>query len=394
MTKLAITTTPHQIRFAAIITLMIATVLLILTSFVHRAHAESPVQMADEHIVTVHDDGVDKGFMTKKSTLREALAEAHIPIDAKDRTEPGLDEKLVAGSYQVNVYRARPVLVRDGAAELKVITSYRTGKQIAKDAGITLHDEDIAILTTATDIARAGAAEVLTVKRATPVSVVFYGKSLTVYTFAKTVAEMLSQKGIVPAANDTLAPTGSTPVAANMRVELWKNGEQTVTVDEAIAFETQQIRDANQDKTYKKVETPGVDGKKTVTYKITMQNGKEVKRDVVNSVTTKEPVKQVETIGTKVNLPPGSHTDWMAAAGISASDYGYVEFLITKESGWNPSAVNRSSGACGLVQALPCSKLGPNWDDPIVALRWGNSYVGRYGGWAGAYSFWVANHWY
>lgn len=84
----------------------------------------------------------------------------------------------------------------------------------------------------------------------------------------------------------------------------------------------------------------------------------------------------------------------MRAAGVAEADFSYVEFIIQHESGWNPSARNGSEGACGLVQALPCSKLGSNWQDPIVALKWGNSYVSRYGGWAGAYTFWVQHRWY
>jgi uncharacterized protein YabE (DUF348 family) len=360
-----------------------------------QAHAESVTASSDSHIVTVHDDGVDKGFITNKPTLREALQEADIPIDPKDRTEPALDEKLVARSYQVNVYRARPVLVIDGANQFKVITSYRTGKQIAKEAGLSLHEEDIATLTTATDITETGAAEVLHVKRATKVTFVFYGKSLEVHTFARTVGELVSQKSIIPQANDTLMPAASAPVVADMKIELWRNGEQTVTVDEEVPFSTEQVKDANRATGFKEVKTAGVNGKKSVTYKITMHNGKEVKREVINSVTTEEPIKQVETVGTKVELPAGSHSDWMRAAGISEGDFGIAEWLIQKESGWNPNAVNKSSGACGLVQALPCSKLGPNWNDPVVALRWGDAYVkGRYGSWSGAYAFWSANHWY
>lgn len=360
-----------------------------------QAHAESVTASSDSHIVTVHDDGVDKGFITNKPTLREALQEADIPIDPKDRTEPALDEKLVARSYQVNVYRARPVLVIDGANQFKVITSYRTGKQIAKEAGLSLHEEDIATLTTATDITETGAAEVLYVKRATKVTFVFYGKSLEVHTFARTVGELVSQKSIIPQANDTLMPAASAPVVADMKIELWRNGEQTVTVDEEVPFSTEQVKDANRATGFKEVKTAGVNGKKSVTYKITMHNGKEVKREVINSVTTEEPIKQVETVGTKVELPAGSHSDWMRAAGISEGDFGIAEWLIQKESGWNPNAVNKSSGACGLVQALPCSKLGPNWNDPVVALRWGDAYVkGRYGSWSGAYAFWSANHWY
>jgi len=110
------------------------------------------------------------------------------------------------------------------------------------------------------------------------------------------------------------------------------------------------------------------------------------------------PTGTPKPIATKAPVPvpkySGTHEEWMAAAGIAESDYGYVEFIIQKESGWNPSARNGSEGACGLVQALPCSKLGPNWQDPVNALKWGNSYVSRYGGWAGAYAHWLSHHWY
>lgn len=91
----------------------------------------------------------------------------------------------------------------------------------------------------------------------------------------------------------------------------------------------------------------------------------------------------------------GAPADWMAAAGIAEGDWGYVDYIVKKESGWNPNATNKSSGACGLVQALPCSKVPGNGYDPVDNLRWANGYAtGRYGSWAGAYNFWTTNHWW
>ncbi|GGM49244.1 hypothetical protein GCM10010489_20790 [Microbacterium saperdae] len=91
----------------------------------------------------------------------------------------------------------------------------------------------------------------------------------------------------------------------------------------------------------------------------------------------------------------GAPAEWMAAAGIAASDQGYVDYIVSRESGWNPNATNSSSGACGLVQALPCSKVPGNGYNPVDNLRWATGYaVGRYGSWAGAYSFWTNNHWW
>lgn len=97
--------------------------------------------------------------------------------------------------------------------------------------------------------------------------------------------------------------------------------------------------------------------------------------------------------------PSGSKADWMRAAGIADSDFGYVDYIISHESGWNYRAVNRSSGAYGLPQSLPAGKLasaGADWrDNPVTQLRWANNYaVGRYGSWEDAYRFWTVNHWW
>jgi hypothetical protein len=98
-------------------------------------------------------------------------------------------------------------------------------------------------------------------------------------------------------------------------------------------------------------------------------------------------------------LPPysggGAPAEWMAAAGIAQGDWQYVDYIVSRESGWNPNATNSSSGACGLVQALPCSKVPGNGYNPVDNLRWATGYAtGRYGSWAGAYNFWVTNHWW
>lgn len=91
----------------------------------------------------------------------------------------------------------------------------------------------------------------------------------------------------------------------------------------------------------------------------------------------------------------GSKYDWLSQAGVPQSDWQYADYIISKESGWNPNAVNKSSGACSLAQSLPCSKIGPDWRNPVTAIKWQYGYVkARYGGYAGAYQFWLVNKWY
>lgn len=91
----------------------------------------------------------------------------------------------------------------------------------------------------------------------------------------------------------------------------------------------------------------------------------------------------------------GTKTEWMAAAGIPQAHWSLVDAIVSRESGWNPNAVNASSGACGLGQQLPCGKWAGAWNDPVAALVAMTGYVnGRYGGWAQANAFWNQNHWY
>lgn len=97
--------------------------------------------------------------------------------------------------------------------------------------------------------------------------------------------------------------------------------------------------------------------------------------------------------------PTGSHQNWMKQAGFSPSEYAAIDYIVNHESSWNPQAVNASSGAYGLPQSLPASKLasaGSDWrTNPITQLKWMRNYVNeRYGGANGALAFWKRNHWY
>ena len=350
-------------------------------------------------LITVYDRGAETTFITQARTLREAFANQEISVNPKDAVEPSLDEELVAPEYSVNIYRARPVLVVDGATRQLVITPYQSAYRIADDAGVVLLAEDRAYLSRSEDILSDGASLKLTIDRATPVSLDFYGAISTVYTQAKTVGEFLVEKGIALNETERVSRVPSTPIAADMSLRVWREGKQTVTSEEVVAFAVEQIKDADRSVDYKEVQTPGVAGLRTVTYEVDIQNGVEVARTEIASITTKEPIVQVEVIGTKPNYLPytggGTKTEWLAASTIPTESWGYADYMVTRESGWNPNAVNRSSGACGLAQALPCSKIAGNPYDPVTALNWMNGYVtGRYGGWEQAYAFWITNHWY
>ncbi|MFD3541750.1 transglycosylase SLT domain-containing protein [Streptomyces sp. NPDC058662] len=84
---------------------------------------------------------------------------------------------------------------------------------------------------------------------------------------------------------------------------------------------------------------------------------------------------------------------------VPADQFACFSKIINQESTWNYLAVNKSSGAYGLVQALPGSKMasaGADWrTNPATQIKWGLNYMNeRYKSPCGAWSFHQANNWY
>ncbi|WP_308298799.1 transglycosylase SLT domain-containing protein [Streptomyces sp. GESEQ-35] len=89
----------------------------------------------------------------------------------------------------------------------------------------------------------------------------------------------------------------------------------------------------------------------------------------------------------------------MAQSMVASDQYQCFSNIVDHESSWNYQAVNASSGAYGLFQALPGSKMssaGSDWQtNPATQIKWGLSYMNdRYGSPCDAWSFWQANNWY
>jgi hypothetical protein len=89
----------------------------------------------------------------------------------------------------------------------------------------------------------------------------------------------------------------------------------------------------------------------------------------------------------------------MAKQIVGSGQYACFSNIVTRESGWNYTATNASSGAYGLVQALPGSKMssvGADWrTNPATQIKWGLNYMNsRYGSPCGAWQFWQVNHYY
>lgn len=95
----------------------------------------------------------------------------------------------------------------------------------------------------------------------------------------------------------------------------------------------------------------------------------------------------------------GDKNSWLIASGIPESEWWAVDYIVSRESGWDPCAYNpglsdcnaNPTSACGLAQSYPCGKVPGHWTDPVANLKWQYNYVkARYGGYAQAVSHWQA----
>jgi uncharacterized protein YabE (DUF348 family) len=351
---------------------------------------------SDAHVVFLFDRGKQTTLNTKAATVGDLVSKLPLRLISEDVIEPSRDTPIEEDNFRVNVYRARPVTVVDTASRTVTLTAQKSPRVVAQTAGLPVYAEDDVSFAPG-DIDRNILGEQVVINRATAVQLNLYGDPLTVRTRAKTVGELLKEKEVKLAEGDNLQPVVETPLTPNIQIFVSRMGVKIATVEENIPAPTQTVTDASLSFGATVVRQPGAPGKRAVTYQIETKNDQEISRKVIQQVVVQAPVPRVVARGTTVSVA-GGRTEWMVAAGIAESDHGYVNYIISRESHWNPAALN-GSGCAGLGQACPGSKLAnacPGWqNNPVCQLKFFGGYAtGRYGSWGGAYNFWLSHHYW
>ncbi len=373
------------------------------------------VSSGTSHIVILTDtkstdSKIKETIPTSAPTVGELLSRLHVKLNDGDIVEPAANTPIVEDNYRVNIYRAQPITIVQGSHRTFTFSAATTPRSIAVQAGVKVYPEDNLSIKIPENILRnASIGKELIIDAATPVYLNLYGTPVPVRTHAKTVGDLIKEKQITLAASDNVQPGLNTPITSGMFVAVARHGTQIITQSEDIPVAVQIIEDNSLSFGTTVVRQQGSPGKKLVTYQINMQNGKEVSRQKIQEVIAEQPVPEIIARGKAISIP-ADKSAWMSAAGISSSDYAYVNYIISRESGWCPTKLQGHPGSCpgfapdyipnylgyGLGQATPGNKMaefGGDWQtNPVTQLRWASSYAdSRYGSWAGAYNFWSAH---
>ena len=264
---------------------------------------------------------------------------------------------------------------------------------------------------------------------------------ITVLTSKTKVSEILEENHIMLSSDETVVPSAEEEITDTKTIIITKVGdeptkiaeiseeelennieeiaenysnitEEIITVEEEIPFETITKDVSNGSDTTNRVIQAGQNGIKEVTYKVKYKDDVEIERIELSSKVVKEPVNKIVQIQTKVTsrsggrAASGSALVYQQYAATVCRSYGWsetdIECLISlwnKESGWNPYAYNASSGAYGIPQALPGSKMASKGSDYQTnyqtQINWGLSYISsRYGNPQNAWNHSQSKGWY
>lgn len=368
------------------------------------------LRSTDTHVVIINHDDTQQTLPTRAKTVGEVLARAEIKLNEGDVVEPSTETEVVSDNFRVNVYRAVPVTIVDRGKKTFAYSAAKTPRSIVKQAGIEVYPEDrLDLLPAQNFLVEGSIGQRLVIKRATAVNLNLYGTQLNLRTQGSTVRELLQEKNIRLAKGDTVQPSQDTPLKANSQIFVLREGIKIEFVEEEVAMPRQIVEDTNLSFGTQVLRQQGAAGRRLVTYQVDEKTGE---RKKIQEVTVVEAVANIIARGKAVQIPNDKQAV-MAAAGIESSDYPYVDFIVSHESGWCPTKLQGQIGYCppyapesipsnlgyGLGQATPGTKMssfGADWKTSAVTqLKWASSYTkGRYGTWEKAYEFWQARHYW
>ena len=229
-----------------------------------------------------------------------------------------------------------------------------------------------------------------------------------------TVKSVLEAGNIVLDPQDTISPSLDSKVTESTVITITRVGAKLETSDAPIAFNTVRKETSSLPKGTEKVESEGKEGVMETTSLVTRSGDTIISSNIFASYVKEAPQDKVILVGTGessssssaaasigTTVPAGEMQQWahdyLLSNGYTEADFTATVFIISHESGWRVNATNASSGAYGLPQALPGSKMstaGADWQTNYqTQLKWFWNYcASRYGSIQGAYNYWLVHH--
>ncbi|EAE5238989.1 resuscitation-promoting factor [Listeria monocytogenes] len=267
--------------------------------------------------ITIVNAGEKIESRTHAKTVSEALDEAGIKVSERDEIAPGKNAEIKDG-MEIKYLPARQITINDNGTKKDVWSTKANVADLLKDENITTRPQDV--LNVALDTKLKNGLEV-NINRAIQLSLQNGAKKDTVWTTKTKVSDLLAEKNIKLDQDDRVSPAKDSNLKEKMTVEVTYVNSKAEKKNEQVKFETVYKEDDSLNKGVEKVVQEGKNGKKVVEYKVTFENGKEKKRDVIKENVTSNKTDKVVVRGTKekVVATPVSNVSTSSATYSSSS---------------------------------------------------------------------------
>ncbi|EIR1324342.1 resuscitation-promoting factor [Listeria monocytogenes] len=267
--------------------------------------------------ITIVNAGEKIESRTHAKTVSEALDEAGIKVSERDEIAPGKNAEIKDG-MEIKYLPARQITINDNGTKKDVWSTKANVADLLKDENITTRPQDV--LNVALDTKLKNGLEV-NINRAIQLSLQNGAKKDTVWTTKTKVSDLLAEKNIKLDQDDRVSPAKGSNLKEKMTVEVTYVNSKAEKKNEQVKFETVYKEDDSLNKGVEKVVQEGKNGKKVVEYKVTFENGKEKKRDVIKENVTSNKTDKVVVRGTKekVVATPVSNVSTSSATSSSSS---------------------------------------------------------------------------
>ncbi|EGC7750272.1 DUF348 domain-containing protein [Listeria monocytogenes] len=267
--------------------------------------------------ITIVNAGEKIESRTHAKTVSEALDEAGIKVSERDEIAPGKNTEIKDG-MEIKYLPARQITINDNGTKKDVWSTKANVADLLKDENITTRPQDV--LNVALDTKLKNGLEV-NINRAIQLSLQNGAKKDTVWTTKTKVSDLLAEKNIKLDQDDRVSPAKDSNLKEKMTVEVTYVNSKAEKKNEQVKFETVYKEDDSLNKGVEKVVQEGKNGKKVVEYKVTFENGKEKKRDVIKENVTSNKTDKVVVRGTKekVVATPVSNVSTSSATSSSSS---------------------------------------------------------------------------
>lgn len=226
---------------------------------------------------------------------------------------------LMSATIGINANR-KTILVSIDGKETKITTFRNTFSDALKVNNIVLGPKD---KTTPSINTKLKNNDKISIKRAVNVTVAVDGKDLNIKTTEETVDKMFKEEGIKINEEDKVFPSKDTSVQDGLKLIVTRVETKTIEQKYALDFSTVVKKDDNAAKGSTKVVQNGEEGEKIITTKLVYEDGKEVKRDVINEIVTKKPVQKIVAVGTlsTISVSRGGNVMYKSSIRVRATAY-------------------------------------------------------------------------